>query len=275
MADFDHIILLSHLNNKHLEFFFSYPILKEKQRICMLRLAIFFIFSLQVMSANAQSIRIGMSPFSPPFLIASDGHNHYSGFDADLMSEICKRIDADCIYKPMPSYKALLESANKHNIDLAIGGVIITPEREGMFFFSLPYLKSTAQYVTRFGEPIKQIKDIPGKIIGVAQSTVFQNLATSEYGKVSTIKTYDTLSQLLLALSNGDVDVVLLNGLNAEYWIANSNNIYQVVGNPIPVGLGYAIVGQKDDQQLILQINQALLSMEKDGTYLKLYNTYF
>ena len=240
-----------------------------------MRLAIFFVFCLIFTAANALTVRIGVTPFSPPFLITSDSKNHFSGFDMDLMNEICKRINATCNYKTFGSFKAVLQAGINNEIDLAIGGIIITSERESLYQFSLPYLKSTAQYMTRYGEHIKNISDIRGKTIGVADGTIFESLAKAEFSDTVTIKTYDTLSLMLVALANRDVDVVLLNGPNAQYWVANSDNIYETIGKPIPLGLGYGFVAHLNDQQLILKINQALLSMESDGTYLKIYNTYF
>ncbi len=55
-------------------------------------------------------------------------------------------------------------------------------------------------------------------------------MARAQFGNSVTIKTYDTLSQMLVALSDEDIDVALLDGPNAIYWDANSNNTYQNVG---------------------------------------------
>ena len=41
------------------------------------------------------------------------------------------------------------------------------------------------------------------------------------------------------------------------------------------MGEGYAIMAHKNNSDLIKKINQALLDMEQDGTYLRIYNRYF
>jgi arginine transport system substrate-binding protein len=240
-----------------------------------MRLAIFFMISLTLSAANALTIKIGTTPFSPPFLIASDSNNHFSGFDADLLNEICRRINAKCVYLPMTSFLGLFDSVLNDTVDLGIGGITITPERENIYLFSLPYLKSTAQYMTRYGNHIHKIEDIRGKTIGVAEGTIFQTMASNQFGSSVKIRTYDTLSQMLIALTDEDVDVVLLDGPNAVYWDANSNNTYQNVGEPITVGLGYGFLANKNCLSIVLKINQALLAMEGDGTYLRIYKTYF
>ena len=241
----------------------------------MMRIAIFLIAWFTLTTANALTISIGTTPFSPPFLIASDNKNHFSGFDADLLNEICKRIHATCVYKPMTSFKGLFDSVLNGSVDLGIGGITITPEREDNYLFSLPYLKSTASYMTRYGENIHSLDDIRGKTIGAAEGTIFPRMAAYQFGNSVTIRTFDTLSQMLIALADHNIDVILLDGQNAIYWEANSNNIYQTVGKPISTGLGYGFIANQNAKEIILQINQALLGMEGDGSYLKIYNTYF
>ena len=239
-----------------------------------MRLAILLSTLLTIAATNADTITIGTTPFSPPFII-TDNSNSFSGFDADLLNEICKRINAKCVYKQMPSFNDLFLSVQNGTVDLGIGGVTITLQRETEYLFSLPYLKSTAHYITLYGNDIHTLADISGKTIGVAEGTIFQIMASAEFGNSVKIKTYDNLSQMLVALSDKDIDVALLDGPNAIYWDANSNNTYQIVGDAIPLGLGYGIMANKRLPDLVTKINQALLSMENDGSYLNIYNTYF
>lgn len=49
----------------------------------------------------------------------------------------------------------------------------------------------------------------------------------------------------------------------------------QLIGDKIPIGSGYAIIALKNQSALIDKINYILLEMEKDGSYLRIYNEYF
>jgi len=51
--------------------------------------------------------------------------------------------------------------------------------------------------------------------------------------------------------------------------------LIRLVGSRIPIGDGYAVIANKGSEALIAQINQALLSMEEDGTYPQIYSNYF
>ena len=89
------------------------------------------------------------------------------------------------------------------------------------------------------------------------------------------IKTYHFHSDLFAALTSGDIDVILTDRSSAEAWYNNTTHIYRLLGEPIQIGFGYGILAHKGRATLLTQINKALLAMEADNTYLKIYNTYF
>jgi ABC-type amino acid transport substrate-binding protein len=47
------------------------------------------------------------------------------------------------------------------------------------------------------------------------------------------------------------------------------------LGPKFQIGEGYGVVTQLERADLIQRVNQALLSMEDDGTYLTIYQHYF
>ncbi|RYW67113.1 ABC transporter substrate-binding protein, partial [Legionella pneumophila] len=49
----------------------------------------------------------------------------------------------------------------------------------------------------------------------------------------------------------------------------------KLIGDKIPIGSGYGIIALKNQSALIDKINHILLEMEKDGSYLRIYNEYF
>jgi arginine transport system substrate-binding protein len=61
----------------------------------------------------------------------------------------------------------------------------------------------------------------------------------------------------------------------AKNWSSNNTDIYKLIGSPVSVGVGYGIMANPSQTKLIGDINQALLAMEADGTYLKIYSRYF
>ena len=222
----------------------------------------------------AKTLIIGTTSQNPPFNSLADQKDDFYGFDIDLMGEICQRIKTPCKFTPVV-FNDLFTEIAQNKIDLAIAGIIITLDRQQQFLFSLPYLESSAQFMVKQQSSINSPNNLENKNVGARLGTPFAKVALNIYKNNVHIKEYPDIGELLNGLNSGDVDAVLMDAEAAKNWVANNNNLYKTVGSPIPVGNGYGIMANKDNSKLIAQINQALLHLEADGTYLKLYGRYF
>lgn len=220
----------------------------------------------------AERLVIGTSPFDPPMEIQTAQNNTFTGFEIDLLNEICRRINATCVYQPM-SFKGIMDAVTSGEVDLGMDGFFITPERMKYYLFSQPYLQTKAQL---FSLSVTQINNttINGKSIGVEKGTVFKSLLLQLYADVNVIE-YDNQQEILEALSDGKIDLVMFDFIGATYWVSNSQGSFHLVGPAIPFGLGYGIMANVNKTALISRINQALEDMENDGTYLAIYSRYF
>lgn len=238
-----------------------------------MRFAIFFALLFVFMVPSATTITVGVPEFAPPFIMATTT-NHFVGFDAEIMSEICRRIPVQCIFKPM-EFGRIFDAVASGSTDIAIGSITITLARDEQFLFSLPYLPSYAQCLIKKNGTIRTVEDIPGKTFGIANTSIYAALIKKKYGDDVKIKYYELHTEMLSALMNGDVDALLLDKATAGYWVANSAGNYQQIGAPIQYGLGYGILANKTETDLVAQIDKAILAMQKDGTFLRIYSTYF
>lgn len=220
----------------------------------------------------AKSLLVGIPPLIPPFVIL-DSQTNLSGFDVDIMNEICRRIEMQCQYEPS-NWDGVFKGIQNSSLDVGIGDITITPDLQAQYIFSLPYLQSYAQFVAQKKSSIVTRDDIRGKTVGVHHIGLFGPVIFRQFGSGVTIKTYEYINDMILGLTLNDVDVIILDALIAEYLTDNNNNL-SLVGGRIALGFGYGIVSAKSREDLIFQINKALLSMETDGTYLSIYNTYF
>ncbi|MCZ4798209.1 transporter substrate-binding domain-containing protein [Legionella pneumophila] len=234
---------------------------------------LFFILGLLLTyESRAQTLTIGMVLNDPPFSMSAD-KNHFFGFDIELMTELCKQIKAQCQFKPM-QFNKLFTDLNEGKIDLAIAAITITNERQQTFLFSLPYLASEARFITTANNLMLSIEKLAHKKIGIIEGSIFKQLITQKF-KNNSIKEYPSTDQLIIALNQQEVDVLLMDDFSADYWIANNNTLFKGVGKPFSVGIGYGIMANLSSLTLINQINKALKRLEKNGIYLYLYQKYF
>ncbi|KTC94570.1 transporter substrate-binding domain-containing protein [Legionella erythra] len=223
---------------------------------------------------HAQTIRVGTGLYAPPFEMQADNKKNLYGFDIELMQAICQRAGWQCQFKGM-LFEQLFIELKDNTIDLAISAISITSERQKNFLFSLPYMASGGQFLTKSQSPINTILDIRNQRVGIERGTVFKQMLQAQYQDAITITDYATQQDVLNALSNDDVDAVLIDTGAAQYWVANNSGLFKAIGDSLPVGLGYGIMANPNRRDLIETVNKQLLAMENDGDYLKLYSRYF
>ncbi|MCL9684518.1 transporter substrate-binding domain-containing protein [Legionella maioricensis] len=235
---------------------------------------VFIILLISNTFAYSDTLKVGVLKFAPPFSsLAGDG-KHFFGFTIDLMDNICQRIQAECSY--------VSTTVDQHGnalqqglIDVSFIPVPISAESSESFVFSLPYLASNGQFLTLSDSPIKNLADIKNHKIGVITDTLYTVVLNSPYAKDNDIKKYELMTDLIAALANHKVDVIYVNDSVGKFMVNNALQQFRLVGKKISMGGGYGIMALKNNAVLIQKINKALLNMENDGTYLKIYNRYF
>lgn len=235
-------------------------------------LIIFFLTFYHTSSA----LTIGTLAYNPPFEVVTTTANgeEFFGFEVQLMKEICQRINEPCSFKNIPFHQ-LPRQINAGKIDLGIGAIIITPERRQQFLFSLPYKESHLQYITLAKADFDSIEALRGKILGLYADSPSRPLALKQFNNAIQLKFFHDSMDMLYALNKQQVNAIITNSSQALYWMANNTNVYKLLGKAFPVGEGYGIMAKLGRNDLITKINNALLSMEQDGTYLKIFESSF
>jgi ABC-type amino acid transport substrate-binding protein len=223
-------------------------------------------------SYAANNLVVGTLSNDPPFGFINKGTN-LTGFDIDIMQAICKSIKRKCTFKIYP-FSQLLAALEQGEIDLVIGALIITPEREKRFLFSIPYKISQYQYLTLAASTLSTVSQLHGKVLGVYNSAPDKQKVYKQLKENVTLKFYGDLDQMLAALRSKNVDAILVEHSRAIYWVANAAE-FKLLGLPVPNGEGYGIAAKKDRAHLIHKINRAIKTLEQEGTYLKIYQLYF
>lgn len=238
-----------------------------------MRFVMLFITLLHGCTLFAQPMTVGVSSASPPFVILVDNQEHFYGFDIEIMNEICKRINVQCNYKAL-IFKSLFSNLDNGAIDVAIGDITITEIRQDNYLFSLPYLASSVQFITKQQSSIDHITHIHQKRIGIQSDTVIREVILEKFND-NNIKSYLHTPDLFAALMANEIDVILLDAQTANFWYINNITEFKLIDRAIPYGFGYGILASKDKIDLITRINKALIAMENDGSYIRIYNNYF
>ncbi|WP_082642849.1 transporter substrate-binding domain-containing protein [Legionella spiritensis] len=219
------------------------------------------------------AVRIGIPLFIPPYCVY-DKVEGARGFDIDIISAICTRLTWQCQYVPMKVNK-LFPALAAGKIDFAIGGLIITPERQKAFLFSQPYLPSYAYFLVLVNSHVKKITDLDGKRVGALQGREYINFLRERFNNRLTVVPYKLFSNLALDLKNDRVDAIFMNNITALFLKYQHPNQVDIIHQKFQVGNGMGIATTPGNEEKMRQINRVLNEIESDGTFVRIYNYNF
>ncbi|MFM0125796.1 transporter substrate-binding domain-containing protein, partial [Paraburkholderia sp. RL18-101-BIB-B] len=128
-------------------------------------------------SVADRPLRVVVAPIAP-FVLPQT--NTPAGFSIDLWDEVARRIRVDFTWTVVPTQAALLLAVQRRDADVAIAAITMTPEREKVVDFSLPFFDSGLQIMVRAQNEsafLATFWSIPwrsiGQLLGIAIGIVF------------------------------------------------------------------------------------------------------
>jgi polar amino acid transport system substrate-binding protein len=213
---------------------------------------------------------IGPSKETPFFMINSET-NQISGLDADIITEITKRLGINKIEVKEATFPNLLEKFSADdNIDIAVGGIFITPESEKIVAFTKPLYKESETVIVPRYSKINFMSDLKNAVVGVEKGTIFEALAKKwkENGSVKDILIVESTTDLFNAINNGKIDAGLADSIIINYYFAKDKNpILRQLKDytpELPGVMGIAV--KKNDVSLLNALNKTIDDMKADGT---------
>ena len=218
-------------------------------------------------------LKVGTEPTFAPFEFQKEGSKEFDGFDMDLIRAIGKQLNMKVEILNM-GFDALIPAINAGNIDLAIAGMSITPDRQKAVDMSDPYYVSGLVVVVgKDNAAVKSVNDLGNKGIAVQIGTTGAERASKVPG--AKVKNFNTNAEVFLELKNKGVDAVIIDKPVAEYFLATGGgkDFAKIVGDTMEAE-SYGI-SLKKNSPLTKEINKALLDLKKNGEYDKLYAKWF
>ncbi len=256
-------------------------------------------FALAVMAAaggvaqakDYKKIVIATEGAYPPYNMHSpDGK--LIGFEIDLGDDLCKRMDIQCTWVSQ-DWDSMIPALNAGKFDAVMDGMSITPQREKVIAFSIPYTQSPTTFLVPKDSSLAKMPDtgtrvslddkaamdkaiaaitpmLKGKTVGAQVATIQANFLKTYLANVVTIRTYKTTEEHDLDLSAGRIDAALAS---TSYFISTlskpGGDKFEEVGPLFTGGLlgkGTGVGIRKDDPELVTMFNKAIEAAKNDGT---------
>jgi ABC-type amino acid transport substrate-binding protein/heat shock protein HslJ len=223
-----------------------------------------------------QKIVVGVSMDYPPYEYVNSQFQA-DGFDIALIGELSKQMNLPFDVKNY-AFDGLPGALQTGTIDIAISAIAVTPEREESFSFSNVYLTDTSAALTLPTSTI--IISAPQQLaayrVGVQrgsayQSALQQTLVDTGLMPASQLYSFVTTDDALNALTQGQIDVFVLDEGTANVYV-QSNNL-RIAGSGTN-SQRYAVMMVQDTPVLQKNLNDAIQKLQNNGTLGRLARQY-
>ena len=201
----------------------------------------------------------------PNSYLGEDGN--YQGVEIDVAREIAESLGMDLEVEAWENsifdvehVKVALDSGE---ID-CFAGVSRTPEREGyMGFFSNPYMTANlAVLVNGDAKAVSSLEELRDTTaIAVQRDSDAYSYCTYTY---SSPVAYDKLADAVSALEKNEVDCVITSEAAAQRLAADNEGL-ETLEEPLEIANSGSFCVQRDNQELLDQINEVIGSLEEQG----------
>lgn len=224
---------------------------------------------------------VGVDAMLPPmsFVQKTDEGEEYIGFDVELAYAVCDILGVTLEIQPI-SWGTVDVALADGQIDCIWSGFAITPDREDMYAFSIPYMRNEQVFVVRTDAPYQSPKDLLEVVIGVQEASAVDELLRADadfmgQGHVKSISTFESALGALGALGEGAVDVALVDMAVAAFYMAAGETVdYRVLEESF-ADEQFAVGFRQGEETLREAVNQALIDLAFNGVMEEISTDWF
>ena len=211
-----------------------------------------------------------------------------TGADVEIGQEIAARLGLEAV-TVNSIFDTILAAVNSGKCDIIISGVNITAERKEQVDL-ITYFQAGQSFVVATGNPenIHTQEDLCGKSIAAQTGTVsadhLQGLGEYEKKGLSAaceaagldaidVQTYEKDTDALLALQSGQVSAYFADSPVAGHYVKEHPDSFELSGLTLDVAK-QGIAVPKEKPELRAQVQRALGTMVRDGSYIAILEKY-
>ncbi|SEV87876.1 amino acid ABC transporter substrate-binding protein, PAAT family [Ruminococcaceae bacterium KH2T8] len=214
------------------------------------------------MTINEGKLVMATNAFFPPYEYY-DG-NDIVGIDAEIAGEVASRLGLELEIQDV-EFDSIIAGIQSGKYDIGCAGMTVTEERLQSVNFTTPYATGIQSIIVAEGSEITDLDVLldGDYVIGVQQGTTGDIYMSDEVGE-DRVDRYNKGADAVLALINGNVDAVVIDNQPAQAFVA-ANEGLTILDTPYAVE-DYAMAINKDNEELLAEVNRVLGEMQADGT---------
>ena len=230
------------------------------------------VFFMGTASAE-QVLRVGTEATFAPFEFMEQGSDEPTGYDIDIIKAIGAAEGFKVEVVNMP-FDGLIPAMLTSQIDAAIAGITITPERAKKVNFSDPYYNSglSAVILASNTDKYKKISDLSSSRICVQIGTTGAKNAQRISGKVGA---FNTVPEAFMELKAKGCEAVMNDRPVNLYFLSKMHSDEYVEIPEILDGEQYGIAVGKNNPEVLEAINSGFKKIRENGTFAEIHKKWF
>lgn len=217
--------------------------------------------------ADSGKLRVGVKADVPDFGLQDAATGEFEGMEIDLAYALAERMGLskdDVVFEAVTA-KTRGPLLDNGQLDVVIATFTIKPERLKQWNFSDPYYQDEGVgLLVKKASGIEALKDLDGKVIGVAQGATSRDAVQVEADKLG-IKVefleFSTYPEIVAALESGRVDAFSVDKRILTGYVTEDSVILPDAFSP----QDYGIASKLGTDELRDFINEMLAEMEENG----------
>ncbi|WP_394261546.1 substrate-binding periplasmic protein [Moraxella boevrei] len=202
------------------------------------------------------------------------------GFEYDILQEVAKRANYNFSYEYKPR-KQLFEDIEDGKVQIIAGNISITEERTSKYAMTNPYLDAYPVTILSKDANLKTIEHIKDQSVAIKNSpmdTFYEVVHTQKAEEKENIHYVDSDWLAVKNVLSGDSVSAIGNSSVIPYFFEKYSTkeqpLYFSIDYQYPQE-NYGFLLQKDNKQLLEDMNKSLAEMKADGTYQSIYKKWF
>ena len=230
-----------------------------KKRFFLLSLLVCLCFVLHGCSGTKDKLVVATHAEFPPYEY-KDG-NEFKGIDIEIAKLISETMDKELEVLDI-EFASIIPAIVNGKADIALAGLTVTPDRKENVAFSDTYLRATQSVLVKQDSDIKNINNMKDKKIGVQTGNTADIYCTNDFGEKK-INRFSKHIDAVEALKNKKIDAIVLDNEPAKVFDKENDEV--VMLDDVYCEEEYAIAVNKDNKDLLEQINNILSEIKSSG----------
>lgn len=206
-------------------------------------------------------------PYTP--FVIRDNKGNMSGFEIEILQAIEKKQNIRFEFTPMlVEWSVLFESLENKQGDILSAAMYANPERAKRFALSQPYMDTQFVFLNGKNSQVHTFEDLKGKTVAVFQGTIAEReLKALPHANEIKFELVNSVYEAVKAVMSGKADVaygdyVVLTHYAKEF----QQDGVSIAFNPGAQKYQFVFLINKDNAELLQQINEGLTAIQADGT---------